>query len=148
MIPYTLWLKHASHQKAESFRAAFRSNLDNMVNKSSNFNTKYAEFSRKWQVLLHFHNPSCGYNQRCSLYQETVLLLQSIFTSLFYPYLFTKLSLQSTLTLSSYITQLFFISLSLFAYNYPKNLHQKYFPYLKHFANSGCVKGPGSQGAL
>ena len=46
MIPYTLWLKHASHQKAESFRAAFRSNLDDMVNKSSNFNGNSLENGR------------------------------------------------------------------------------------------------------
>ena len=64
-------------------------------------------------MLLHFHNPSCGYNQRCNLYQETVPLLQSIFTSLFHPYLFTKSSLQSPLTLPSYIIQQFFTSVSL-----------------------------------
>ena len=34
--------------------------------------------------------------------------------------------------------------LVLFAYKHPINLHQKYFPYLNHFANSDCVKGPGS----
>ena len=34
--------------------------------------------------------------------------------------------------------------LPLFVYNHLNNLHQKYFPYLKDFANSGCVKGPGS----
>ena len=34
--------------------------------------------------------------------------------------------------------------LPLFAYNHSNNLHKKYFPYLKNFANSGCVKGPGS----
>ena len=35
----TWWVKHANHQKAAS-----PSNLENMVNNSSNFNTKYAEF--------------------------------------------------------------------------------------------------------
>ena len=63
-------------------------------------------------MLLHFHNPSCGYNQCCNPYQETVPLLQSIFTSLFHPYLFTKSSLQSPLTLPSYIIQQFFTSVS------------------------------------
>ena len=29
--------------------------------------------------------------------------------------------------------------LSAFAYNHPNNLHQKYFPYLKHFSNPGYV---------
>ena len=64
-------------------------------------------------MLLHFHNPSCGYNQRCNLSQETLPLLQSILTSLFHPYLFTKSSLQFPLTLPSYITQQFFTSLFL-----------------------------------
>ena len=32
----------------------------------------------------------------------------------------------------------------IFMYDHPNNLHQKYFPYLNHFSNSGCVKGPGS----
>ena len=74
------------------------------------FNTKYAEFSAKWQVVFHFHNPSYGYNQRCDLYQETVLLLHSSFTSLFYSYLFTKSFLQSPLTFPSYLIQQFFTS--------------------------------------
>ena len=84
-----------------------------MLNNSSNFNRKYAEFSTKWLALLHFNNPSCGYNQRCNLYQETVPLLQSIFPSLFYPYQYTKSPLQSPLTLYSYITQQFLNSLFL-----------------------------------
>ena len=64
--PYTdhniLWVKHATHQKAKSLRNVSPSNLDNMVNNSSNFKAKYAEFSTKWLVLFRFHNPSCGYN--------------------------------------------------------------------------------------
>ena len=39
-----------------------------------------------------------------------------------------------------------------FLYNsailHPNNLHQKYFPYLSHLVNSGCVKGQGSYGVL
>ena len=31
-----------------------------------------------------------------------------------------------------------------FAYNHPNNLHQKYFPCRKNFANPCCVNGPGS----
>ena len=84
-----------------------------MLNNSSNFNKKYAEFSTKWLVLLHFNNPSCGYNQHCNLYQEIVRLLQSIFPSLFYPYQYTKSPLQSPLTLYSYITHQFLNSLFL-----------------------------------
>ena len=64
-------------------------------------------------MLLHFHNLSCGYNQRCNLYQEPVPLLQSIFTSLTHPYLFKNSSFQCPLTLPSYITQQLFTSLFL-----------------------------------
>ena len=38
--------------------------------------------------------------------------------------------------------------LPLFAYNNSNNIRQKYFPYLKQFANSGCIKVTGSQGVL
>ena len=108
-----LWVKHAIHQKAESLRTASPSNLDKMVSNSSNLNAKYAEFSTKWQMLLHFHNPSFGYNQRCNLYQETVPLIQSILASLFLYYLFTKSFLKFPLTLPSYINQQFFSNLFL-----------------------------------
>ena len=49
-------------------------------------------------MLLHFHNPTCACNQRYNLHQKSITLPQSIFTSLFHPYLFTKSSLQSPLT--------------------------------------------------
>ena len=38
--------------------------------------------------------------------------------------------------------------LPIFAYNHPNSLDQKYFPYLSHLANSGYVKGSGSQGVF
>ena len=104
----TLWVKHANHQNDESLRTASPSNLGDIVNNSSNLSTQYAEFSTKWWVLLHFDSPSCGYNQRCNLHQETAVLLHLSFSSIFHPYLFTKSSLQSPLTLPSYITQQFF----------------------------------------
>ena len=44
----TLWVKHATHQKAESLRAASLSKLDKMFNSNSIFNTKYTELSTKW----------------------------------------------------------------------------------------------------
>ena len=72
-------------------------------------------------MLLHFHNPTSAYNQRYNLSQETVSLLPPIFTSLFHPYLLTKSSLQSPLTLPVSIHQHFFTSL---AYNLPNKLHQ------------------------
>ena len=40
-------VRHATHQKAQSLRAAFLLKLDNMVNSNFIFNTKYAEFSTK-----------------------------------------------------------------------------------------------------
>ena len=42
-----LWVKHATHQKAESLLDASLSKLDNTVNNNSISNTKYAEFSIK-----------------------------------------------------------------------------------------------------
>ena len=44
----TLRVKHATHQKTESLKAASLSKLVNMVNSNFIFNTKYAEFSTKW----------------------------------------------------------------------------------------------------
>ena len=76
------------------------SKLDSTVNNNSIFNTKYADFTAKLQVLLHFQNPICSNNHPYNLHQKFVLL-QSIFTSLLYPYLFTNSSLQSLLILPS-----------------------------------------------
>ena len=39
----TLWVKHATHRKAESLRAGSLSKLGDMVNSNSVFNTEYAE---------------------------------------------------------------------------------------------------------
>ena len=44
----------------------------------------------------------CAYNQRYNLQQKSFPLRHSIFTSLFYPYIFTKSSLQSPLTIPLY----------------------------------------------
>ena len=44
----TFWVKHATHQNAESLRTASLSKFDNMVNNNSLLNTKNAEFSTKW----------------------------------------------------------------------------------------------------
>ena len=87
--------------------SASLSKLDNTVIKNSIFNTNYWEFSIKQQVLFHFYNPNCAYNHLYNLHQKSVPILKSIFTSLFHPYLFTKLSLQSPLTLPSSIPQQF-----------------------------------------
>ena len=42
-----LWVKHATHKKAESLRAASLLKFDNMVNSDSIFNAKYAKLSAK-----------------------------------------------------------------------------------------------------
>ena len=86
----TLWVKHATHQKAESLRATSLSKLDNNVNNSSMFNTKYAQYFTKWQVLLVFHSPTCAYNHSYNLHQKSVPLLQSTFTSIFHHYFLTN----------------------------------------------------------
>ena len=66
----TLWVKHATYQKVESLRTASFSKLDNTVKNNSIFKTKYAEFSTKWWVLLHFHNPICAYNHPYNFQQK------------------------------------------------------------------------------
>ena len=109
----TLWVKHATHQKAESLRGASLWKLDNAVSKNSIFNTKYAEFSAKCKVLLHFHNSTCAYNHPYNLHQKFVPLLPSIFNPLFHPYLLIKLSSQFILELPSCIPQQFFTTLFL-----------------------------------
>ena len=50
----TLWVKHPTHEKAESLRATSLSNLNNIVNNNSIFNTKYAEFSTnvRWSFVF------------------------------------------------------------------------------------------------
>ena len=73
-----------------------------------------------------FHNPTCAYNHPYNLHQKFLPLFQTIFTSLFHPYLFKKSSLQSPLTLPSTKPQQFSSSL-FFAFSHPKNLHQKTF---------------------
>ena len=77
-------------------------------------------------MLLNFHNPSCAYNHIYNLRKKSVSLLQSIFTSLVHPYLSTKSSLLSPLTLPSTTSAIF--HLPIFVYNHPNNLHQKHFP--------------------
>ena len=137
------WLKHASHQKAESFKAASPSNLDNIIiNNSSNFNTK-CWILYKMVGAPSFSQPILWIQPTLQSYQETVPFLQSIFTSLNSPLLAYKIILTiPTNTLFLYNSAMF--HLPPFAYNHPNNPHKKYFPCLKYFGNSGCVKGPGS----
>ena len=53
----TLWVKHPTHEKAESLRATSLSNLNNIVNNNSIFNTKYAEFSTNVRWFFVFTTP-------------------------------------------------------------------------------------------
>ena len=108
-----LYVNHATHQKAESLRVGSFSKLENTVSNNTIPNTKYAELFTECYVLLHYHNPTCVYNHSFNLHQESGPLLRSSFTSLFHPYLLTKLILQSTVTLPSSIPQQFFTSLFL-----------------------------------
>ena len=100
-------------KKAEFLRVASLSKLENTVNNKCIFNTKYAESSAKWQVLIYFHNSTCEHSHHYNLHQKSVPLLHSMFGSLFYPYLFKKSSEHSPLTLFSSIPQQFFTSLFL-----------------------------------
>ena len=56
-----------------------------------------------------------------------------------------KLNLTTTTNIPFLYTSAI-LHVPIFAYNYFNNLHQRYFPYLSHLANSGCFKGPGSWG--
>ena len=100
-------------KKAEFLRVASLSKLENTVNNKCIFNTKYAESSAKWQVIIYFHNSTCEHSHHYNLHQKSVPLLHSMFDSLFYPYLFKKSSEHSPLTLFSSIPQQFFTSLFL-----------------------------------
>ena len=145
-IHNTLWVKNATHQKTEFLITAFLSKLDNTVNSNSIFNTKYAEFFTKWQVLLQFYNPTCAYNHSYNLHQKSVPLVQPTFSILFHSY-FNKVIL-TTPPNTPFLYTLAIFHLPVFAYNHPRNLHQRYFSYFGYLANSSCVKGPGSYGVL
>ena len=75
-------------------------------------------------MLHYFHNPLCACNHPNNLQEKLIPLLQSIFTSLFHPYLITKLSLQSPLT----------FALCLSNFSPLNNLNQKLFSLLQLFS--------------
>ena len=93
----TLWFKHKNHQKAESSIAASISMLDDMVNNNTKVNLQYKVC---WILYKMVSDASFS-------------LLQSIFNSLSYSYLFKKSSIQSSLTLPASIPQQFFTYLFL-----------------------------------
>ena len=53
-----LWVKHTTHQKAESLRAGALSKWANMVNSNSIFNIKCAELPTKWYKSFNFQKPT------------------------------------------------------------------------------------------
>ena len=140
----TLCVKHTTHQKAQSSRATSISKLDNTVNNNSIFNTKYAEFSTKCQVFLHFHNTSCAYKHLL----QSPPKIRSSTSAKFHlpiPLLIVHKIVLSIPTNSSFLCTSAIFHLPIFVYYHPNNLHPKYFPHLSHLANSGSVKGSGSQ---
>ena len=137
------WLKHASHQKAESFKAASPSNLDNIIiNNSSNFNTKC------WILYKMVGAPS--FSQPILWIQPTLQSLprNSSSSSVNFHFPISPLLVHKIIltipTNTPFLYNSAIFHLHFFAQKHPNNLHQKYFPNLKHFANSGCVKGPES----
>ena len=123
-----LWVKHATHQKAESLRSVFLSNLDNTVNNKSIFNTKYTGFSSKQQLLLHFHNLTFVYNHPYNLPKNPFLYFSQFLVS------YSQLLVNKIILTIPFNTPFFYISvilhLLIFVYNLPKILGQKYFPTL------------------
>ena len=136
---YLIWAKHNIHQKAESWSASSLSKSDNTVNNNLTFNTKWAEFSTKWWVLLHFTSPYLFI---------PIQFLRSLFvyfSQFSLPYMITKSPLQSPPTLLFPIPQPLFTSLFLHIV-ISTILTKKVFPY--HFASSGCIKGPMNKWVL
>ena len=137
-----LWVKYANHQKPESLRVSSFSQLNKTVDNNPIFNTQYAEFSTKWEVLLHFtallkhtttpiistKNPHLYFSQFSPLY-SILTCSQIIFTiPTNTPFLYNSARFQ----------------LPIFTYNHTNNLDQRYFPYLIHLGNSGYAKGQGN----
>ena len=121
----TWWVKHATHQKAAS-----PSNLDNMVNNSSNFNTKYAEFL---QMI-----GATSFSQSILWIEPTLQALprNSSSSSVNFHFPISPLLVQKIIltipTNTPFIYNSAIFHLPLFAYNHRNNLHQKYFPCVKH----------------
>ena len=138
---YRFWafsVKHATQQKFESLRATFLPKLHNMVNSNSDFIQS---------MLNSLQNGGC-------LFIITTLLVHTInatissknqfFSSVnFHPA--PLLVHQIIFTIPANILFLYtstIFHLLLFAYKHPNNVHQKYFPYLNHFASSDRIEGP------
>ena len=116
--------KHATHQRAESLRAASLSKLDNTVNNDSIFNTNKV----CWILYEMVGAPS---------FLEPILCIQSpqkisFSTSANFhlptlSFLVQKIILAIP-TNTPFLDISVILNLLIFAYNLPANLHQKYFP--------------------
>ena len=89
--------------KSQGFIFSLKDTFLGKTQKGSNYvQYKVCWILYKMAVLFPFHNPTCANNQPYNLHQN----VSSInFTSLFYPYLFIKLFLQSPLTLTSSMSE-------------------------------------------
>ena len=97
----------------------------------------YLQYKACWiiyKMIRAPHSPTCAYNHLYNLHQNSVSLLEAIFTFLFHPYLFAKSSLQSPLRLPSSIPQQLFD---------PKKSALIFFAHLSHLANTDFVTDPG-----
>ena len=130
----SLQTKHTTHQKAEFFRSASLSKLDNMVNNNSIFNKTYAGFSTKWCSLtfttLLEHTTSAIISTKNRFCTSVNFHLPTP------PLLVQKIILKIPTNIPFRYSSANF-HVPLFAYSHPNNLHQKYFPYLNHLANLG-----------
>ena len=109
---------------------------DNKVNNNSIFNKRYAEFSTKWWVLVHFHNTTCACNHPLQSPPKIRSSTSANFHLLILLLIVHKIVL-SIPTNSSFLYTSAIFHLPIFAYYHPNNLHQKCFPHLSHLANSG-----------
>ena len=96
-------------------------------------------------MLLHFHNPNCAYNHHSNLHYK---LRSSTIVNFHLPILplLVHRIIFTIPTNSLFLYASTILHLRNFAYTHPNNLHEKYFSYLSHLANSGCANGPGGLG--
>ena len=130
-----LWVKHATNQKAESIRIVSFSKLDKRST---------AAVSSIQSMLNSLKN------DRCSFISQSYLCIQQLLQSA------TKIRSSTSVNFHLPIPPLldhkiiftirtntpFLYTSAIF--HLPTSYTKKYFPYLNHLANSGCVKGPGN----
>ena len=137
----SLQAKHTVHQKAESLRAALfqsqttrstiQSTLNSLQNGRCSFISPY--FVQTSTPTLSTKNPFLYFSQ-FSPPNSTLACSRKLILTI--P---TNNSLLYTSPIFDFL---------IFTHYHPNNLNQKCFPQLSYLANSGCVKGPGSQDVL